>query len=83
MSHRPGDEEQAIKALFAALAANQAAFGQLVAYGNFRLQQEESELHMMATRALLDPAERDKAVLQYGRVSLLQDLMQEARKYLK
>lgn len=69
--------------LLSMLASNKAAFGNLLAYGNMRLSQEEQTLNQMAVRALTNPQDRDGAVLQYGRVEMLRDLIAYAQRFIK
>ena len=69
--------------LISMLASSQGAFGNLLTYGEMRLSQEEQELNNMAVRALTNPQDRDGAVLQYGRVTMLRDLLAYARQFVK
>ena len=69
--------------LLSMLASNKAAFGNLLTYGNMRLSQEEQTLNQMAVRALTNPQDRDGAILQYGRVTMLRDLIAYAQRFIK
>ena len=76
-------DEAAGRQLISMLASNPVAFGNLIAYGELRLAQEEQVLNQMAVKALMNQQDRDGAVLQYGRVTMLRDLLIYARTFQK
>ena len=76
-------EELSGRQLISNLAANQVVFGNLIEYGNLRLAQEEDVLNQMSLQALLDSDARDRALLQYGKVSMLRELISYANQFIK
>lgn len=83
MSRRLPADETMYRQILANLAASPAAFGNLLAYGDMRLAKEETDLNEAARQALVDPQKRDGALLQYGRVTMLRDLLTFARTFQK
>ena len=77
------DEELSGRQLISILATNKVAFGNLITYGESRLKQEEETLNQAALQALLDPHARDGAILQYGKVSMLRELLSYAGQFIK
>lgn len=78
----PADEVEGRQILLS-LASNRAAYARLLVYGEARLTQEEQELNTLAIRALSCPQDRDTAILQYGRVTMLRDLLSYAQQFIK